>query len=543
MLLLSGILIISLFPQGLAGQKFYPDDPIAEDADNLDIPPVEEVWISDYYDFMENSFLKVGQEENPVPAGDVNTLGEVPDSSWYTNRHAVKRMTIEELKRGPNMSRGPDMDHPWAVIRGKSSGITPGFVIRDARGDMYFIKFDPMTNPEMSTSAEMIASKFFYAAGYNVPENYIVHILPEMMQIGAGAVYTDFFGEKKKLTKAFIDDVLKKVPHRSDGTIRIVASKAIPGIPAGPFKYYGTRSDDPNDIFPHQDRRVLRGLYVLASWLNHDDSRSINTLDTYVKENETHYIKHYLMDFGSCFGSGSVKSQSLRAGWSYLFEPGDLFKGMGSFGLWTPKYLKPEYKEIPSIGRFECALFEPDTWKPEYPNPAFRNMRLSDAYWGAKLVMSFSEKEIAAICSAGEFSDEEAELYLYQCLVHRMYKIIGYWFSRLLPLDHFEILDNTLHFENLAVEHDLTWTPTTYRYAWSLFDNATLETTSLDLTGETVDTTIPIPDQCFHSDQPAFFVVTLQGENTVFPDWKKRVDVYLRADAENIEVVGIDREE
>ena len=53
MLLFSGILIISLFPQGLAGQKFYPDDPIAEDRDNLDIPPVEEVWISDYYDFIE----------------------------------------------------------------------------------------------------------------------------------------------------------------------------------------------------------------------------------------------------------------------------------------------------------------------------------------------------------------------------------------------------------------------------------------------------------------------------------------------------------
>ncbi len=46
-------------------------------------------------------------------AANVNSLDEVPDSSWYTNRHALRHMTIEQLVRGPNRggAPGPDPRH------------------------------------------------------------------------------------------------------------------------------------------------------------------------------------------------------------------------------------------------------------------------------------------------------------------------------------------------------------------------------------------------------------------------------------------------
>ena len=75
--------------------------------------------------------------------------------------------------------------------------------------------------------------------------------------------------------------------RNDDGTYRVIASRALPGTPVGPFRYFGARPDDPNDIYPHEHHRELRGLRVFAAWLNHDDSRSINSLDTILDRRRT----------------------------------------------------------------------------------------------------------------------------------------------------------------------------------------------------------------------------------------------------------------
>jgi hypothetical protein len=52
--------------------------------------------------------------------------------------------------------------------------VTPGFLIEDSAGAKYLLKFDPPAYPELASGADVVVSKFFYALGYHVPENYIV---------------------------------------------------------------------------------------------------------------------------------------------------------------------------------------------------------------------------------------------------------------------------------------------------------------------------------------------------------------------------------
>ena len=55
------------------------EDPETQDASGV------RPWTNGADDFLENSFFDAG-ERRDVRATNVNTLDEVPDSSWFTNR-------------------------------------------------------------------------------------------------------------------------------------------------------------------------------------------------------------------------------------------------------------------------------------------------------------------------------------------------------------------------------------------------------------------------------------------------------------------------
>lgn len=463
-------LIISIVPPAL-GQTFRSDDPVWIDNDSaIDVKNITRHKLSDHYDFLIHTFGKTG-DRTARGAMNINTVGEVPDSSWFQNRHALNRMSIEELVRGPNTGSGPSMDGPWFVIGAKTEGITPGFRIRDSRGDVYFIKFDPPQNPEMATAAEVISTKFFYAMGYNVPENYLAFFTRDQLRADRKATITDNTGRERALMDWDLDVILRRVHQSPDGRYRALASKQLPGTPVGPFQYWGTRPDDPNDIFPHEHRRELRGLRVIAAWLNHDDSRAINSLDMLVGQPGRRYVRHYLIDFGSTLGSGSVSAQKPRAGYEYIWEPAPALKRIATLGMWDKNWIRVEYPNYPSVGRFESASFEPQTWKPEYPNPAFLNADNEDTYWGAKIVTSFTNAEIRAIVKTGQLSDPEAEKYLADTLIERRDKVGRYWLTRLSSIDRFSVIEGDLEFQHLASQLDLAPRPT-HQTEWFAIDPA-----------------------------------------------------------------------
>jgi len=175
------------------GPKFFPDDPLTQDPETQDASGVRKWVINEAYDFIENSFLDPG-EHRDIRALNVNTLDEVPDSSWFTNRLGTRVMTAEEVETGPIVGTGP-APGTWTIIEGKNEGITPGLTMVDSRGDLYYVKFDPPSNPEMATGAEVISTQFFHALGYHVPENYIAVLHPADLRIDEAATIKKKFEE------------------------------------------------------------------------------------------------------------------------------------------------------------------------------------------------------------------------------------------------------------------------------------------------------------------------------------------------------------
>jgi hypothetical protein len=367
-------------------RRFYDDDPLEREPPPLRVEQARKRDVNEYIDFFRQTFAEPGRELRAKgqipPSGAVNTAGEVPDSAWYRNRHP-ERMSLEELKRGPGESNAPSMNGPWTVLSGKNEGIAPGLIIRDTRGKTFFVKFDPKSNPDMATAADVIGARFFWALGYNVPENHIVRFTRSRLRVEAKARFRDSYGVKRRMTERDIDDLLEMVPVDSRGRYRGMASLKIPGELLGPYDFTGTRPDDPNDIVPHETRRDLRGLYVFAAWLNHSDAKSVNTLDSLVEENGLRYIKHYLIDFGSILGSDSFEAKDPRIGSEYMFDPKPDALAAASFGLWVPCWARVRYPNIPAVGRFTAECFDPECWKPNYPNTAFDDRLPVDTYWAA----------------------------------------------------------------------------------------------------------------------------------------------------------------
>src|SRR5262249_36983452 len=157
----------------------------------------------------------------------------------------------------------PDFDGA-TITKAKSSGITPGMQLKDAKGNSYLIKFDQREYPELLSAAEVMSTKILYAVGYNVPENYIAYIRPDRLSIGKDVQITDE-GKKRTMEAGDLEKLLKDAALLPDGRYRVLASKILQGKPKGPFTHVGIRRDDPNDLIPHEHRRELRGLRVIAS--------------------------------------------------------------------------------------------------------------------------------------------------------------------------------------------------------------------------------------------------------------------------------------
>ena len=194
--------------------------------------------------------------------------------------------------------------------------------------------------------------------------------------------------------------------RQPNGRYRVLASRFAPGKPLGNFRYHGTRPDDPNDIVPHEHRRELRGARVFGAWLNHDDSRGVNSLDMLESRDGRGYIKHYMFDFGSTLGSGTVFAQRERAGNRVHPPVGRRLPDACVAGVLHAPLDDDRLSGCAAGGRtIRRRCLRSREMAAEYPNPAFDNMRPDDAFWAAKIVARFTDDMIRAIVAKARYTD------------------------------------------------------------------------------------------------------------------------------------------
>lgn len=526
------------------GQKlrFYADDPLRHVADTQDAAAVKPKNVNLVYDEARNLLGNPGDPDRDRRAMSVNTIDEVPDSSWFTNRiiGGSRPMTADEVARGPNTGNGP-APGPWQVTSGKSDGITPGFTILDAAGARWFIKFDPRDWREMMSGAEVTVTKLFHALGYHVPENHVTRMTRDMLVLGERSTITAADGGERQLTNRDIDRLLRMAAREADGSYRVVASRAVEGRPVGPFLYVGTRPDDPNDIVPHEHRRELRGLRVFAAWTNHVDTKAINSLDTLVTQDGRTAVRHHLIDFGSTLGSASIKPREYDEGHHYIWDPGKTLPGILGLGLYIPSFHFVDYPDFPSVGHFSADRFDPPQWKPRVPNPAFRRARPDDTFWAARRVMAFTDEMIRAAVRTGGYTDAAAEKHIADTLIARRDAIGRAWLTNVNSVvDPALDPSGSLRFVNAAVAAGIAKVPASYEVAWFTFDNATGVSTPIGQPATVTSEQAAAPS-ALPAGAGSFVRVQIKAVNPPHAAWTVPVEAWFARDGHAWKLIGFER--
>jgi hypothetical protein len=406
-------------------------------------------------------------------AVNANAFDEVPDSSWFQNRIGKAPLSREELLRGacdqPAQLDPDASDGAWLVDMGKQNGATPGFRVRTPNGGKFLLKADVAAVAERASAAGVIGSRLYHAVGFHTPCERVVYIRPELLQLKPGLKSTDNTGITVPFDKAALERILSHAAWR-DGRVRLSASQWLPNPILGPFKYEGTRDDDPNDVIPHEDRRELRGGRLLAAWLNHFDSREQNTMTTWVsagpnKTASPGHVQHYYLDFSDSLGSEwDWDGISRRLGHSYYLDVGHVIEDFFTLGLLDRPWDRAQRTPNALLfGYFSARDFEAEAWRPGYPNPAFNHMTERDGAWMARILARFSSDDIHALVQLGDLSEPVHAAFLERALEQRLHLLLLRYFSRISPLADVALRGTELCAVDLA-RHAAVYPGRGYRY-------------------------------------------------------------------------------
>ncbi len=443
-------------------------EPTKKDAHHVACAP--EVYISPFaWDGADQILFRPLTHALAVSPGreavNVNAFDEVVDSAWWTNRLGVTSITSDELARGacaPAQLLDPDhtADGSWKIDKGKTDGATPGFRVNIPGKGKFLFKMDEDTGGDMTpgeivphyerpTAASVIGAAAYSAVGFYTSCEQVLYVKRSIFTLEPGLKEKGNSGEEKALDEAALDKILDKTSKRGD-LLRMTASAWLPGHLVGPFRYTGTRGDDPNDVIPHDNRRELRGGRLLAAWLDHFDTREQNSMDSWIATEKgaaddasPGFVRHYYLDTSDCLGSEwAWEPISRRLGLSYVFDWDDVGLDFVTLGIPTRSWEKVERSPAHiKFGFYNVKDFVPENWKSEYPNAAFSRMTEHDGAWMSRILARFTPELVHRLAVMGDFTDPSDTEYIASVMEGRLERILERYLLGLSPVADVHISD------------------------------------------------------------------------------------------------------
>lgn len=375
--------------------RFADRPPVTQVRDSAPIPVpeptrlIEAVYLSDVY--LRRPLVDALDAERFPRAGDVNAGDEVPRSSWWSpvplDRSGFRRAYATDGPPQPPLKRVSDAE------------------LGDARGKRYRLVRDPDGYPGTRTAAAVIVSRLVRAIGYRTPEVWLVRL----------------------------------------GRERVAAVRSPPEIDLGPTAMGGTRSDDANDRVPHRDRRTLRALGVLATWLAIPDLGPARVRDVYVGAPGRGHVRHRIVGLDEALGAAGIAPASARQ------TAVGVVRGNALTNLVTLGLLRPDPRSGPPARNLQAlpitvgaddALQTP--WEP------VDRLLPEDGYWMAKRMAALPG---ALLADAVAFADLDpvTSAHVLGALEARRTALIATWLGRVTPLELVRLRGRRLVLSDVAI--------------------------------------------------------------------------------------------
>jgi hypothetical protein len=513
-----GLLACSAACSGYRPARFAVRPPVDETHDDAPIPVPrwrwvpEPVYLSEVY--LHRPLRETLDLSRYPDAGDINSMDEVARSSWF----AARTLDVGAMARGPETT-GPPLP-PFTVLPEPPMALASGsFVILDSRGQRYEIGTDPHDRPEMRTAAAAIASRIFWALGYNAPPVFLIRARAEDFWRSEGAA-------------ADVSAMLEAGAPPSSHYYRLAAVAWPPGVLLGYAPESGTRGDDPNDVVPHENRRTLRALKVFASWLALEGLGPSKTVDRYVGPPGEGHVIHFITGLDEALGASNV----VRATDPPPAEGGGSpFTRLLTLGLFPNPRPTPTQTDLRAVGEFSADV-DAGAFAPPLPYEPADRMLGPDAYWAVKRMLALSSMHLTLAIAAGQIGDPRAQRTLLTALEARRAKVARYWFDRVTPIELVSLAQTKLTLRDEAVQSRLVPANVTdYRIDFSTTDgDRAAESLTLHPQGSVLEFTIP--DRALASRDYLVVQVVARRSGRILP---RAFELHLKLGGERPLVLGV----